>query len=101
MIHREQDIIQWGIERNLIGPTGEATKPGQLRKTEEEVGELALAIFKNDAKEARDAMGDIIVTLVMQAQMWGLTMEECIEAAWQEIRDRKGRMTGGVFVKES
>jgi len=121
MIYREQDIIQWGIDRNLIGPTGEATCLGQQKKTEEEVAELRAAIegaeghasgvmhgtidAKSDHRkfkeEAKDAIGDIIVTLVMQAQMWDLTMEECIEAAWQEIKDRKGRMTGGVFVKEA
>lgn len=110
MIHREQDIINWGVTRNLIGPTGEATKAGQHRKTNEECRELYDAIvldglglqeIKDQKPEARDAIGDIIVTLVMQAQMWGLTMEECIEAAWQEIKDRKGRMVGGVFVKEA
>lgn len=120
MIHREQDIIQWGIDRNLIGTTGEATCLGQQKKTEEEVKELREAIEgaeafthlvrhglinarggRNFKEEAKDAIGDIIVTLVMQAQMWGLTMEECIEAAWQEIKNRKGRMTGGVFVKEA
>lgn len=100
MIHREQDIIQWGIDRNLIGPTGEATKFGQWRKTEEESTELLEAIIEQSIEKARDAIGDIIVTLVMQAQMWNLTMDECIEAAWNEIKVRKGRMTNGVFVKE-
>lgn len=111
MIHREAEIIQWGIDRNLIGPTGEATRLGQQKKTEEEARELydaiklpSLGFMEHEDKDAipyvRDAIGDIIVTLIMQAQMWGLTMEECIEAAWQEIKDRKGRMTGGIFVKE-
>lgn len=100
MSYREQDIIQWGIDRNLIGPTGEATRIGQQSKTEEEVAELAEAIAKNDIDEARDAIGDVYVTLCMQAQMWGLTMDECIDQAWSQIKDRKGRMMGGVFVKE-
>lgn len=97
---REAEIIQWGRDRNLIGPTGEATRIGQQRKTEEEVQELRDAIEAGDKDAARDAIGDIYVTLVMQAQMWGLSMLECIEAAWHEIKDRKGRMVGGVFVKE-
>lgn len=99
--YRESEIIAWGIARNLIGPTGEATKAGQLDKTFEEVEELEEAIEECDAAKAKDAIGDIYVTLVMQAQMWGLSMEECIEAAWQEIKDRKGRMVGGIFVKEA
>lgn len=99
-MYREVDIIQWGIARNLIGPTGEATRVGQQSKTEEEVGELADAIASDDIDAARDAIGDVYVTLVMQAAMWGLTMEECVEAAWNEIKDRKGRMVNGIFVKE-
>lgn len=101
MTYREQDIIQWGIARNLIGPTGEATRIGQQAKTEEECAELADAIARDDIDEARDAIGDVYVTLVMQAQMWGLSMEECIDQAWSQIKDRKGRMQNGVFVKES
>jgi hypothetical protein len=106
MIHREQDIINWGIARNLIGPTGQATKDGQNKKTREEVEELQTAINSEkigtrSIDGARDAIGDIIVTLVMQAQMWGLTITECLDAAWDEIKDRKGRMVDGIFVKES
>jgi hypothetical protein len=102
MIHKEQEIINWGIARNLIGPTGEATKFGQWKKTLEEVFELRDdGIEKGDINAARDAIGDIIVTLVLQAQMWGLTITECLDAAWDEIKDRKGKMVDGIFVKES
>lgn len=110
MIHREQDIIQWGIDRNLIGPTGEGTRIGQQKKTEEEVIELHDAIrdwthggYNSDDKrsEVCDAIGDIIVTLVLQAQLWNLTLTECIEQAWSQIKDRKGRMVNGIFVKET
>jgi uncharacterized protein YabN with tetrapyrrole methylase and pyrophosphatase domain len=101
MIHREQDIINWGIARNIIGPTGEATKFGQWRKTDEESTELLEAINKGSIIEARDAIGDIIVTLILQAQLWGFSIEECLDAAWDEIKNRKGRMFNGVFVKEA
>lgn len=100
-VYREADIIQWGIDRNLIGPTGEATKYGQFCKTLEEATELIDGINKNDCEMVKDAIGDVFVTLVMQAQMWGLSMAECIETAWNVIKDRKGRMVGGVFVKET
>lgn len=99
--YREQDIVGWGVARNLIGQTGEATRVGQQAKTEEEVRELSDAIAEDDRDAARDAIGDVYVTIVMQAQMWGLSMAECIEAAWNEIKDRKGRMINGVFVKEA
>lgn len=101
MIHREQDIINWGIARNIIGPDSRSDQESQHRKTKEEVDELFQAIAHGDLPAARDAIGDIIVTLVLQAQMWGLTLTECLDAAWEEIRDRKGRMVDGIFVKES
>lgn len=97
---RAADIIQWGVDRNLVGATGEATRLGQYRKTHEEVGEILEAIELNDKELAKDAIGDTYVTLVLQAEMWGLTMSECIEQAWNEIKDRKGRMVNGIFVKE-
>lgn len=96
----QDEIIQWGVDRNLIGQTGEATKLGQYRKTHEEVGEILEAIELNDRELAKDAIGDVYVTLVLQAEMWGLSMAERIEKAWNEIKDRKGRMQNGIFVKE-
>ena len=55
------------------------------------------AVVKNNIM---DAVGDIYVTLVMQAGVWGLEMEECVEYAYTQIKDRKGKMVEGVFVKE-
>ena len=104
MIHREQDIINWGIARNIIGPDSQSNKKKQCDKTLEEVIELRDAIILDwvgaQKPHARDAIGDIIVTLVLQAQMWGLTITECLDAAWDEIKDRKGKMVDGIFVKE-
>lgn len=103
--NRSKDIIAWGVERNILGPNGEGTKRGQFKKTQEECLELFEAIILgemySDAVElAKDAIGDVYVTLVMQAERWGLTIEECIEHSWNQIKDRKGRMVNGVFVKE-
>lgn len=100
MIHKEKEIIQWAIDRNILGPTGEGTKYGQVSKTLEEVIELNSSIFFRNKDGVCDAIGDIVVTLMIQAEMWGMTMEECIEAAWQQIKDRKGRMVEGIFVKD-
>lgn len=109
---REIDIINWGVARNLIGPTGEATMLGQLDKTREEVEEIGDAIallveherpghYQDALDMVRDAIGDVYVTLVMHAQQWGLTVDECVEQAWSQIKDRKGRMVDGIFVKEA
>ena len=69
--------------------------------TQEELDELFEAISLDDIDLARDAIGDILVTLAIQAKMWNLKMDDCIEAAWDEIKDRRGRMQNGLFVKES
>lgn len=98
MIHREVDIINWAASRNLFE---RGTKAGQFNKTQEEVDELRDAISTWDRDGVRDAIGDIIVTLAIQAKMWNLTLTECIEAAWNEIKDRKGVLKDGIFVKES
>jgi NTP pyrophosphatase (non-canonical NTP hydrolase) len=92
--------LKWAAQRNLIGPHAKATPHGQVCKTLEEATELLDAINRNDLHDIRDAIGDVYVTLVIQAEMHGLTMSECIDAAWDEIKDRKGSMQGGVFVKE-
>ena len=99
--YREPEIIQWGIDRNILGPTGEGKRSKQLDKTKEEVKELRDALIDRDLNAIRDAIGDIYVTLVMQAHLNGITMSSCIDAAWDQIKSRRGRMVNGVFVKES
>ena len=114
----EEKIIAWGCERGIIGPDGANDPFKQMEKTLEEVGELQYAldswphkISEFDETEIevaatirrdmiRDAIGDIIVTLIMQAQIHGMSLQECIESAWAEIKDRKGKMVDGMFVKE-
>jgi len=90
-------IEYWSNQRNL--PNGSDPK-SQFLKTSEEVGELADAIAKMNTVEVKDAIGDIVVTLVIQCQMQGLEFDDCIAHAWDEIKDRKGKMINGVFVKE-
>lgn len=91
-------IVQWHYDRNLIEG---ATDKDQMLKLVEEFGELANAIAKNDLVELKDAIGDINVVLINIAERNGFKLEECLDAAYDEIKDRKGRMVNGVFVKES
>ena len=93
----ENLIRDWGNEKGIL-PNPKAT--AQLAKTFEEVHELADAIRYKDVEEIKDAIGDIFVTLVMQTQAWGLTMNECVESAYNEIKGRTGKMINGQFVKE-
>lgn len=93
----EDEIIAWGEERGILP---DVNPVAQFRKTMEETKELAVGIDTKNIDEVRDAIGDIFVTLVMQTQAWNLTMQECVEQAWDDIKDRKGKMVDGVFVKD-
>jgi NTP pyrophosphatase (non-canonical NTP hydrolase) len=75
--------------------------PKQLMKVMEELGETAGAIAKNKATaEIMDGIGDTFVTLIILSYQLGLEPSDCLEAAWNEIKDRKGNTINGVFVKE-
>lgn len=93
---RFTDIRQWASDRNLI--LGSTTDK-QMLKLAEEMGELAGALARGKKPEAEDAIGDMVVVLTILANQLGVRIEDCIECAWDEIKDRKGIMRDGVFVK--
>ena len=96
-MNRFEDIRTWAAQRNLIEGSDSFR---QMTKLVEEVGELAHGIAKNRLAEIADGIGDAVVVLTILAAQNGLTIEDCIESAWTEIKDRKGRMVDGVFIKE-
>lgn len=71
-----------------------------MLKLVEEIGELAHGMAKGREDEIIDGIGDAVVVLTILASQHGLLIEDCIEDAWQEIKDRKGRMENGIFIKE-
>lgn len=94
----ENEVEIWGYARGI---TVNGKPLGQALKTKEEADELVLAIYKNDRDEIMDAVGDIVVTLIMQCALQGFTLTECLEKAYNEIKDRKGYLNEqGIFVKE-
>lgn len=92
-----EQIIQWAKARNINTP--ECAK-GQLGKIMEELGETAGAFLKGNREELIDGIGDCFVTLIIFAIQNGLTPEECLEAAWNQIKDRTGKRVDGVFIKD-
>ena len=89
-------IQQWVIDRNLHT----ADPRIQMCKTVEEIGELANSLNKNNPEGAKDGIGDTVVTLICISQQLGLDFIDCLETAYNELKDRKGRMVNVVFVKE-
>jgi len=88
-------VAQWHHDRNLIDG---ATDKDQFCKLIQEAGELSDNICKG--KDLSDDIGDMIVVLINIAERNNLTLEECLEKAWDDIKDRKGRMIDGIFIKE-
>ena len=91
------NIRTWAKERGLYKKGNSTT---QYVKLQEEAGELAKALLKNDKPEIKDAIGDIVVVLTNLAHLEKLTIEDCIDAAYQEISNRTGKMINGTFVKD-
>jgi|TARA_B100000900_G_scaffold187863_1_gene159239 NTP pyrophosphatase (non-canonical NTP hydrolase) len=92
------DLIRaWAAERGIYEKGNSHT---QYVKLQEEAGELAKALLNKDKPEIQDAIGDIVVVLTNLAYLEGITIEECIESAYAEIANRKGKMINGTFVKE-
>jgi len=94
----EMKIVQWGEARGIVQ---NATAMSQAIKTLEETTELLDALNKNNLDEAKDAIGDIVVTLIMVCAVLDVDLVSCVRGAYNEIKDRKGHLTKeGVFVKE-
>lgn len=89
-------IEKWAIDRGL--DTADPNK--QMLKLMEEVGELAQGIVKNNQHQIYDSIGDVYVALVILTWQMGWQIEYCIHAAWNEIKDRKGKLINGTFIKE-
>ena len=95
MIERTNDIKQWHRDRNLIDG---ATDKDQLAKLIQEMGELSDNICKG--KDVADDIGDMIVVLINIAERNNLSLTDCVNHAYNDIKDRKGKMIDGIFVKE-
>jgi NTP pyrophosphatase (non-canonical NTP hydrolase) len=90
-------VQEWANDKGILD---KATPASQFEKTMEEVGELARGLIEQDPELVIDAIGDVIVTLIILATLQGLDITKCLNCAYEEIADRKGKMINGVFVKD-
>jgi NTP pyrophosphatase (non-canonical NTP hydrolase) len=94
----ELDVIRWAEARGIIANSDSKT---QLLKAVSEMGELADAIIKRDRPAIVDGIGDVLVCLIVVGALEDLDLTKCLEAAYSEIKDRKGYLNkDGVFVKD-
>ena len=83
------EIRLWATERGIYQKGDVKT---QYVKLQEEAGEVARAIIKND-------IGDMVVVLTNLAHLAGMKIEDCMQSAYDVISKRKGSMINGSFVK--
>lgn len=97
-------INQWGVDRNITKEGGVSALK-QVSKLLEEAGETVSALADESegidaTNDLRDAYGDMLVCIIQAVRLSGMTIQECLSAAYEEIKDRKGTMVNGKFVKE-
>jgi homoserine kinase len=94
----ELEVLRWAEARQIIP---NSTAMAQAIKTHEELGELLSALHRNNKEDILDAYGDILVTLIIGADLARVDLVDALEHAYQQIKDRKGTLrSDGVFVKE-
>lgn len=92
------EVEQWAIDRGI---TKHSTSQAQLLKAVSEMGELCDSEIKGSWSEQEDAVGDVLVCLIIYCYMKGHDIKYCLRLAYEEIKNRKGKMVeGGAFVKD-
>ena len=91
-----EKIVLWHYDRNLIAGS---TDLDQYKKLDEESLELYHSLINGNSPI--DDIGDMCVVLINIAERNGLSLEECLEHAYADIKDRTGQMIDGIFVKDA
>ena len=93
----KEKVLEWAEPKGLLNPQ---IAPQQFMKLVEEVGELSNAMLNRNEAEQIDALGDIQVVLIILAEQLGFDLDTCLECAYDEIKNRKGKTINGSFIKE-
>lgn len=95
----ELEVLRWAEARGIIA---NSNPMAQALKTHEELGELLSALHRKNHEEVLDAFGDVVVTLIIAADLYGTDLQTCLAKAYDTIKDRKGYLRAdGVFMKEA
>ena len=93
----KKKVLEWAEPKGLLNPD---FAPKQFMKLVEEVGELSNAMLNRNEVEMIDALGDIQVVLIILAEQLGFDLDTCLECAYNEIKNRKGKTLNGTFIKD-
>lgn len=92
-----EQVQQWSIDKDLHNGNSDR----QALKFYEEAGEVAAALSRGNLEALKDGIGDTVVTLIILAQQHDMTLQECLQFAYDEIKGRKGKTINGTFIKEA
>jgi len=90
-------VEQWSIDKSLHNGNPDR----QALKFYEEAGEVGAALSRGNMEALKDGIGDTVVTLIILAQQHDMSLQECLQFAYDEIKGRKGKTINGTFIKES
>ena len=93
----ENEVLQWADDKGILK---NGTPYAQANKTIEEANEILNAIIDNDKAEIIDGLGDVLVTIIIQAKLQNVDLLECLQTALNVITKRSGQMVNGTFVKD-
>jgi len=92
-----QPIRNWAEQKGIFKSGDTKT---QLIKLMEEVGELSNATIRSNREEVKDAIGDCVVVLTNLAELHHMSIESCVNEAYEVIKNRSGKMVNGSFRKD-
>lgn len=93
----EKKVLLWAEEKGILE---KGTPLAQAEKTLEEAQEIKDGIEDGNKEEIIDGLGDTLVTIIIQAEMQGVNLLDCLEVAYNVIAKRKGKMENGQFIKD-
>ena len=91
-----KQVQQWATDKGIVNIDN---VPKQMMKVMEELGETCQAILKNKPEEIKDGIGDVFVTMIILSNQLGLDPTDCLQSAYNEIKNRTGKTENGVFIK--
>jgi len=92
-----EPIRKWA---DKVGILAQCTSHAQIVKLGEESGELCRHVLRNNKQGYTDALGDILIVMVNLAASLGISLEQALNLAWQEVHSREGKIKNGTFIKQ-
>ena len=99
LLELENAVLNWAEARKITCPHNGSDVKTQVLKAMSEMGELADNAAKG--RDIQDDVGDVMVCLILVAKLAGTNLTNCLNVAYNDIKDRRGEMINGIFIKQA